>query len=1102
MSKIPSLIHTLFDNNGFEYKPTEIENTGNGIWLKDDFSNYPWSKKNGQLKFINLLGYITNNSVSKDKKKVNYLLWSDIAGSWHFKTVDKILKDAPTPHKFFINPDAELIGNKIYSVVVINDNDNISNLENNIFFCSYDRVDPDYSNSYLDFTDTNVGLTYSNVFYNYNTDFNTTKHVAGDAATFKLFDDKKLKIGITANNNIITVTDTNYGYFSNNFYNTSTPVWWDYLGKQHDKYNNISWQSQFDLTSLNFDTFYEIHTKIRVPLMSTRLKFNELKNIKRKWEAYRCVVCCLDQPIGCTKDLVDFKNAVNNPFGSTFSALFGANGLFVNKPYEKDYIDLGGSSGRYQITAAGSFTDQLNYVKGSPFQNGLTYSRNLTGITSAYNTSIGKFYNIAGVAHPSIERYQTETIDRSILEYDTTIQDNIRRLTAIKTFLNSVDSWINDGISFINSNIVPCEECTNYSTRRSILETVNNYWSIQQQLNNDNLDEYFTTVEAGYSYGIGTSCGPSTPNIPISFSGGTGPFSYTSVPGIGKIPHIELGKTGSCLKTIDMKSLPPWCKECSEDIFVRGKDNPLDLSQYSSAGGSYYDQQSSWGVSEKCTGNFCYNENCFHPNILIALKEHAYRQFNALRVENYLLNKMKTIISAGIKSKWTAQYKEWIERPAFFYSKKPGKSIFKGPVVEGYRGTTLYQPLSLQGVKSITRKDIRGSRYEILAKSKGITNDSIGPWLYNIFFEDETAVTYTGKTANPYYAQSYPPSTYANYFATDRNLYKKKILQSRFEYYSNSNANPSVANGITMYHEIYGVSGDGVFTSSDIIPMSSGMSLSSISAFDVFNITPTSKPANLKREEIASYMRVEFTTPIGLDRISDFPQGFVRDAGVEYFLPYLVSLTPGPTGRQTIRNNIAIIGMDPYGFDVAVKKSKIENKHDSRNYWWWEGGNTEISQTEVTRNGMDLWPEYMFETKYPYYAEDSRGIYSYSDWYVGYETPSEKWNKNGQHWQRSAEIDPERRKTAMGSGLLMGSHRKIKPHRSWWSFYMPHNIFVPQKLYSALKQAYANDISNVFTHGHINIGGLNGDIFDGWLTFSPDDDIPSLLTNTNFTNVT
>ncbi|MFN9952134.1 MAG: hypothetical protein ACK55I_03475, partial [bacterium] len=96
------------------------------------------------------------------------------------------------------------------------------------------------------------------------------------------------------------------------------------------------------------------------------------------------------------------------------------------------------------------------------------------------------------------------------------------------------------------------------------------------------------------------------------------------------------------------------------------------------------------------------------------------------------------------------------------------------------------------------------------------------------------------------------------------------------------------------------------------------------------------KPPNIKKEEISSYVRIEFQSPIGLDRIADFPDSFVRDAGSEYFLPYLVQVTAGPNGRQTIRNNVVVIGMDPYGFDVSIKKSKVENRNDARNYSWWK----------------------------------------------------------------------------------------------------------------------------------------------------------------------
>jgi len=505
-------------------------------------------------------------------------------------------------------------------------------------------------------------------------------------------------------------------------------------------------------------------------------------------------------------------------------------------------------------------------------------------------------------------------------------------------------------------------------------------------------------------------------------------------------------------------------------------------------------------MKEKCIGRACYNEYAFNPNVLYALKQIAIRQLNILRVENLLLGKVKAEIESGqsgqsgLKEKLKIAYDKWKDRKAFFHSKQPGTSIFRGSAAEGFRGTTLTQPISLQGIKRVTRKPIRGSRYEILAKAKGITGASMGQWLYKIWFdsEGESDQTYSGNTANPYYKQGYRQ----NWLYFDRKQFRQTQKQSKIRYYTNRHTgdrNTAFLIKSKIYEtSFYGVTGDGLIVETD-------PRINQLESYTVFNIDQSKRPPNLKREEIASYVRIEFTTPIGLDRIQDFPNGFVRDMGSEYFLPYIVSLTPGPSGRQSIRNNVAVIGMDPYGFDIAVKKGKVESRYDHRNTWFAEGGNPEITQTELSRNGMDLWPEPMFETRYPYYAEDPRQMWSYSDSYTGIELPEEQWYGRELPKQRSADMDPERRKTHMGSGLLMGSHRKIKPHRSWWSIHLPKNIFISQKLYSQL----TTDLSNVWRHGHHNYTNLPGDPYDGWLNFLNNDpiieqEIDTLLRNTSF----
>ena len=101
------------------------------------------------------------------------------------------------------------------------------------------------------------------------------------------------------------------------------------------------------------------------------------------------------------------------------------------------------------------------------------------------------------------------------------------------------------------------------------------------------------------------------------------------------------------------------------------------------------------------------------------------------------------------------------------------------------------------------------------------------------------------------------------------------------------------------------------------------------------------------------------------------------------------------------------------------------------------------------------------------------------------------WMDSLYHYGMSSgkQFDPLYRTSVVGSYILPNSYRKLKPHRSWWSFYMPHNIYIPQEIYSLL----TTDLSNIFQHGHFDINEpFNGD-FDTVLSFSPDQSMNSLF---------
>jgi hypothetical protein len=283
------------------------------------------------------------------------------------------------------------------------------------------------------------------------------------------------------------------------------------------------------------------------------------------------------------------------------------------------------------------------------------------------------------------------------------------------------------------------------------------------------------------------------------------------------------------------------------------------------------------------------------------------------------------------------------------------------------------------------------------------------------------------------------------------------------------------------------------------------------------------KPANVKKEEISSYVRIEFNTPIGLDTIKDFPNAFIRDAGIEYFLPYLVNVTPGPIGRQGVKYNIAIIGMDPYGFDVAVKKIKDDlpsNRKlqgiDKGNYynWWNHDTGSVLSKADYLTpdyNGMDLWPEPGFETDYPYYAydpaqEDLHGGGYDLDFHMGggyyFENESQDWMESLYHYGVSSgkQFDPLYRTSVVGSYILPNSYRKLKPHRSWWSLFVPRNLFIPIRFANMFKtpNTKARDLFGgkaIFTINPNYWRTWYGSEFETWLTLDNNPTTKALMEN-------
>ena len=1276
-SQEKGLINYIFEK--FNLKVNKVDESNTGVWLKHDHVAYPWMKRKGQMRISQLFKYLTNYAWSGNfsKYQSDYFWWEDRDG-WNFRSISKMLTDESSekikkPIDGFIVTLDETSPNKILDLKIDKEYSIQNLLDSGSLLSFYKRVEPNYDNPYIDFTDSSESIKVKDVVYDYNKSYSDIvqidnyKLVSDNIDTNPILENGKPKQSVRFDDEI-------YGYFYENFLNTPTPQDWEVYGKTASTpWSKKAWQPQFDLTELKFSTFKDIHQKIRKPLKKKREEYARKKNIKRKWETYRCTVCCHENgALGSTADIELFNNP-GSPNGYTYNALFGPTGMFSEYGEE------------YKIVAAGSFTDLLNYDSGNTFnERGLTYSYDLT--KEPYNQSIGSFFNIKGPTAPVA--YSKFVLERATKLYDVVLSKIDERIQSLDTFINTncaiykqtaddiynsvlldkvsdhvrpidltqgfryfgdaivgetITEWpinqcefgmlpastipINKGVAQVvfgsptqqfapsgetitfrnleieTNNITfrgldpgcpdfiqppehcvrqienggPCSQfcCEIYFNNRSKCQ----YPELPQCCANgstgdDNPDDglggesdivicctdtfsFFTTsIGCNAVNGqIFLDCDDAFENCD-TFVGGF----YCQPPGGGnngeRGPTGPTGATGptgpSSLPTIeDVRYISPSAfAACSNDPIIRGfikyttesavgSYSPIylyaapylwdqDIKDW-----SFFDYGSESGLipaitnptiaqkTRSCLANSgCYNTTCLSSVALEVLRRTCVAEKQVLTVEKELYTQLKEKVVQDFNQKWNLAYTEWYSRNAFFYSKKPGNTIFRNDDKE-----TISSPLSLQNIKKITRKEIRGSRYELLANKVGITGNITGQWMYSIFFANDQ-----GSTKHPYYDQKYnengfitsrEPHSWFSFtdadgsddpqFFVDQTEFTETGPSFRGSEYVetgsmhvNLNSASDISSKSKFTIETYG------FAQSDLDGFNSILDFKD--TFNFYN-TVDKKPPNIKKEEISSYVRVEFKNPIGLDRIKDFPNGFIRDAGSEYFLPYIVNLTPGPFGRQGVKYNVAVIGMDPYGFDVAVKKIKDDipvNRRlqgiDKGNYynWWNHDTGSVLSKTEYLTtdyNGMDLWPEVGFETEFPYYAYDPMQEDMHSggydlDFHNGggyyYENDSQDWMESLYHYGMSSgkQYDPLYRTSVLGSYILPNSYRKLKPHRSWWSLFVPRNLFVPVRFANMFKtpNTKARDMFGgkaVFTISPNYWRNWYGSEFKSWLSLTP-----------------
>jgi hypothetical protein len=1044
---IPGLINEIFNKFGFE--EYEIEPSYNGVWIRSNELTYPWAKSKGQTSLERLLKYVTSYTVSKDNKNaINYFLWRDIDG-YHFKSVEKMIADSAEIKNFYVFTNETTYPFAIKAVYEMSEANILELSDNNVFQSFYEKITPNYDEYYLDFVDNNLSFKRETIDFNYHRDFETwtpieTNKILPDSTTTSVYSSNGKNILQS-----LRTDDTVYGYYSDSKLNTPFPQKWDHIGKTGDsRWNDIVFIPQYDMTELDIQTFYTIHKKIREPLKAKRAKYSYLKNLKRKWEVYRCSICCLSDRLGGIQDELDIARirGVTNPQENTeFKLLFGPTGIFG---------DLGVN---YKVAAAGSFSDVYNYDSNTTNNKGLTLSYDLN--SAPFNETIGDFYHL----NSDFSNYEKHIFTNGFKQYDTIIASFNKKITMISEFLNEVDSYI---------------AASNQHRNEKLGDNVyNKYKPTYGPLSYADIDlttpegkssffnDYFPTItESGYFElsNIIFNCSKQKINYGDLYK----VYEYTS--------YID-PETGE--ENISYKYTSTYFN--FYEYFLNYTD--LNFNSFDNNHTQAYNDIINLIETNKA---FCLT--CLNPLELEIKKRLLQKEKIVLEQNIILLNNLKTTIQNNFYEKWVQSKTEYLNRKAFFISKSEKKMI---NVDEEILSTNL----SLFNIKSIQRKPIRGSRYEILARSKGISGNNIGEYLYKIYFDDEQ-VDINQENNHPYYDQRYKTNLGNSSFISSSEPARLKSISDAFK--SNDpplgqfspNSIPKAKGYIELHNNNnvnnVGISDNG-FSNRDIDAQVNSFAADYSNYGDRYNLFKTDiqtrKPPVLKREEISSYVRIEFKQPIGIESLSDFPEGFVRNAGYEYFLPYIVSLTSGPNGRQTINQNISVIGMDPYGFDVAMKRISNQ-KQDGEYYWWWSG---------LESPQMDLWPEIAFETRYPYYTDynysdknsdngKSNTVYdglfftnqenvfeSYFDSNYGNAALSyDKEKYNRKDLSENTKYNSDLSNTNNASNFLLRSHKVLKANRNWWSFHIPSNIFIVPFFDVLFKNAnnyrFVNNYENIF----------------------------------------
>ena len=346
-------------------KPINADYTSNYVWVKKNYNFYPWGKPTYPPLLSSFIQMLIENAVDKNNPNAaNFFFWQDMDG-WNFKSVESIVenqKEYETYHHTAFQSDARGIVSMDLRIDGDPETDFMEALRLGAFGSNYLFVEPKYQQDpYARFLDTSGSHEIRKIEYVYTKDYENWSSIE----ELPMLSEKEY-IPTWSNNRIY---DQHYGYFEPNFFNRKKSVDWEYYGYTYSsRQENTLWQTVFDISDMDGEILRKIQKEIKEPLAKKRHEYAKKMNLKEKWKVYRCSICC--------------AGVEDSQSGLTCS------------------YDINRNLSKYEIVAAGSFTDILNYdsktITGpcnNPFaRSGITLSYNLN--ESPYDLSLGEFFNL------------------------------------------------------------------------------------------------------------------------------------------------------------------------------------------------------------------------------------------------------------------------------------------------------------------------------------------------------------------------------------------------------------------------------------------------------------------------------------------------------------------------------------------------------------------------------------------------------------------------------------------------------------------------------------------------------------------------------------